>query len=79
MSLRQLSRAQLTDEILIIILTTMIHDRRVRLLAGVMAIALVVAHRRDLIRAVVASTLSVVEAQCERLPGAPEESCWHQQ
>ena len=65
MSLRQLSRSQLIDEILVITLISTVRDRDVRLFAGMAAIALVVSHHRDLIRATVAATVSVVEDHCD--------------
>ena len=60
MSLRRLYRSQLIDEGLIIILATQVADPRVRLLAGVTAIALLLTHRRELILTAAGATLAAV-------------------
>src|SRR5687768_3239380 len=79
MSFRPMSRSQLTGEILMITLTTIAYDERVRWVTGVTAIALVIAHRRCQVRHLVAAAVSVVEDRCDVLIDAHEEPHWHRQ
>lgn len=65
MSLRKLIRLQLIQELVIISFVATTQDARLQLLAGLTIMAMLVAHRRELISAVAAATLDVVSSRCE--------------